>query len=301
MAFVPYMVGGFAIDKLMGGNGVKGALAGTGLGMFAGPAAAGAAVTSGGASTLGSGAALMSGASTAPLGGAALGSGMGLSSIANPLAGATPLSSSGMGLSSIANPLGGASPISSPTFESINAMSQVNPATTGGASEGISMYTPEGLPGTVKGNTGLIGQQTSNQAWDAGLTERKGLLDTSFENASAGDVFDYAGNKIKTGFNSATDYIDKEYEDMTSMEKLEVGMGAAQLGTTDETNNQIQAQAPRVLGKTPGKDVTAPILSIDIPDSSIDIPDSDYSATTIPQNLSRAQLKELKLQELYGY
>ena len=30
MAFVPYMVGGYAVDKLMGGDGTKGALLGAG-------------------------------------------------------------------------------------------------------------------------------------------------------------------------------------------------------------------------------------------------------------------------------
>ena len=34
MAFVPYMVGGFAVDKLMGGDGIKGALLGAGGGAF---------------------------------------------------------------------------------------------------------------------------------------------------------------------------------------------------------------------------------------------------------------------------
>jgi len=47
MAFVPYMVGGFAVDKMMGGNGLKGAALGAG-GSFLGPEilASGAAETS---------------------------------------------------------------------------------------------------------------------------------------------------------------------------------------------------------------------------------------------------------------
>lgn len=286
MAFVPYMVGGFAIDKLMGGNGVKGALAGTGLGMFAGPAAGAAAVTSGGASTLGSGAALMSGGSTAATGG--LGANFAASTIANPLAAATPISSATSGAASSIMP----SHLTNSMGTASGNFGTVNPATTGGASEGISMYTPNGLSGTVGGNTGLIGQQTSNQAWDSALTSRKGLFDTAFENASASDVFDYAGNKIKTGFNSATDYIDKEWEEMSTMEKMQSGMVASNLGTTDETKNQIQAQAPGVLGKTPGTKVRAPIVAIDVPGTE---------ATTSGANLTQEEIEMRRLREMYGY
>lgn len=295
MAFVPYMAAGFAVDKLMGGDGLKGAalggLGGAGLtGAFSGLGGATAATT-GGASSLGSGAALMGGGSTAATGGA-LGSGMGISSIANPLAGATPLSSSGMGLSSIANPLAGASPISTPTLESFNAMSQVNPATTGGLSEGISAFTPDGISGTVGGNTGLLGQLTSNQTLNSSLTADKGLLDTAFENATLNDFT----NPVTNLLSKAQDGIDSNWSDMSNFEKAQAGMGVASLGTTDDTKNQIQAQRPVVIpGKPPGKGVTAANVGI-----NVQRPFTEYSATTIPQNLSREQLEELRLNEQFG-
>ena len=34
MAFVPYMVGGYAVDRMMGGDGMKGALLGAGGSML---------------------------------------------------------------------------------------------------------------------------------------------------------------------------------------------------------------------------------------------------------------------------
>jgi len=295
MAFVPYMAAGFAVDKLMGGDGLKGAalggLGGAGLtGAFSGLGGT-AAATTGGASSLGSGAALMGGGSTAATGGA-LGSGMGLSSIANPLAGATPLSSSSMGLSSIANPLAGASPISTPTLESLNAMSQVNPATTGGLSEGISAFTPDGISGTVGGNTGVFDQLTSNQTRNSALTGNKGLLDTAFENTTLNDFT----NPVTNLLGRAQEGIDSNWADMSNFEKAQAGMGVASLGTTDDTKNKIQAQRPVVIpGKPAGKGVTAANVG-----ANVEQPFTEYSATTIPQNLSREQLEELRLNEQFG-
>ena len=299
MAFVPYMAAGFAVDKLMGGDGLKGAalggLGGAGLtGAFSGLGGATAA-TAGGASSLGSGAALMGGGSTAATGGA-LSSGLGLSSIANPLAGATPLSGSGMGLSSIANPMAGASPISAPTFESLNAMSQVNPATTGGLSEGISAFTPDGIAGTMDGSTGLFGQATSNQTLNSALTADKGLLNTALENTPLSSLGNLSNNGMSL-LGRSQDAIDSNWADMSNFEKAQAGMGVASLGTQDDTKNQIQAQAPRVIpGKPPGTGITSANVA-----ANIEQPFTEYSATTIPQNLSREQLEELKLQELYGY
>ena len=74
-------------------------------------------------------------------------------------------------------------------------------------------------------------------------------------------------------------------------------MGLANLGTTDDTKNKIQAQRPVVIpGKPAGTGVTSANVGI-----NVERPFTEYSATTIPQNLSREQLEELKLQELYGY
>jgi len=292
MAFVPYMAAGFAVDKLMGGDGLKGAalggLGGAGLtGAFSGLGGT-AAATTGGASSLGSGAALMGGGSTAATGGA-LGSGMGISSIANPLAGASPLSSSGMGLSSIANPLAGASPISTPTLESLNAMSQVNPATTGGLSEGISAFTPDGISGTVGGNTGLFGQLTSNQALNSSLTADKGLLNTALENTPIGKIASPVGDLL----GQAQSGIDEGWEEMSNLEKAQAGMGVASLGTQDDTKNRIQAQAPVVIpGKPTGTGVTAANVGI-----NVQRPFTEYAATTygIPKE------EEIRARNLLGY
>ena len=171
-------------------------------------------------------------------------------------------------------------------------MSQVNPATTGGLSEGISAFTPDGISGTVGGDTGLFGQLTSNQTRNSALTGNKGLLNTAFENTTLNDFT----NPITNLLGRAQEGIDSNWADMSNFEKAQAGMGVASLGTQDDTMNKIQAQRPVVIpGKPTGTGVTAANVG-----ANVERPFAEYSATTIPQNLSREQLEELRLNEQFG-
>lgn len=265
MAMIPYMAAGFAVDKLMGGNGMTGLALGTGVGSAGGFGALGEAIggataaTSGGASTLGSGAALMGGGSTAATGGAtalqAANTFPTLLSSTGALSNGS-AATTGLGtLSTVANPMAGMSPAAN--FN----LGVVNPATTGGLSEGISAFTPDGISGTVGGNTGLFGQATSNQALNSALTADKGLLNTALENTGldfVGNSINFVGNKAQEGL---TD-IDKTFEDMSNMEKVQSAMVASNVGL-DDTQNKIQANAPRILpGKPIGTGVTSANLAI---------------------------------------
>lgn len=260
MAFVPYMAAGFAVDKLMGGDGLKGAalggLGGAGLtGAFGGGAA-----TAGGASSVAS--------NTFPTL---------LSS-----AGGSGAASTGLGtLSTIANPMAGMSPAAN--------IGVLNPATTGGLSEGISAFTPDGISGAVGENTGLFGQLTSNQALNSSLTADKGLLNTALENTPIGKI----ASPVSDLLGQAQSGIDEGWEEMSNLEKAQAGVGLAGLGTQDDTMNKIQAQAPVVIpGKPTGTGVTAANVGI-----NVQRPFTEYAATTygIPRE------EEIKARNLLGY
>jgi hypothetical protein len=165
MAMVPYMAGGYAIDRMMGGDGKIGLALGTGAGAFGTGAIGGSALGGATASTAGS--TSMMSTLAAPTATTGLG------------AGAT------MGASSIANPMAGMSPVAS-----ANSFGTVNPLTTGGVSESISPFTPMGTSG-IGGNVGFLGQPISNQAVNSSLTEAKGLLDWGIENSYVQDGFDF--------------------------------------------------------------------------------------------------------------
>ena len=260
MAFVPYMAAGFAVDKLMGGDGLKGAalggLGGAGLtGAFGGGAA-----TAGGASSVAS--------NTFPTL---------LSS-----AGGSGAASTGLGtLSTIANPMAGMSPAAN--------IGVLNPATTGGLSEGISAFTPDGISGAVGENTGLFGQLTSNQALNSSLTADKGLLNTALENTPIGKI----ASPVSDLLGQAQSGIDEGWKEMSNLEKAQAGVGLAGLGTQDDTMNKIQAQAPVVIpGKPTGTGVTAANVGI-----NVQRPFTEYAATTygIPRE------EEIKARNLLGY
>lgn len=262
MAFVPYMAAGFAVDKLMGGDGLKGAALGAAGGAGLTGAFGGGAATAGGASSVASNTfpTLLSSAGGAGSGAATTGLGT-LSTIANPMAGMSPAANIGV----------------------------LNPATTGGLSEGISAFTPNGISGTLEGNTGLFGQLTSNQTLNSALTADKGLLNTALENTPIGKIASPVGDLL----GQAQSGIDEGWEEMSNLEKAQAGMGVASLGTQDDTKNRIQAQAPVVIpGKPTGTGVTAANVGI-----NVQRPFTEYAATTygIPKE------EEIRARNLLGY
>lgn len=162
MAMIPYMAGGYAIDRMMGGDGKVGLALGTGVGGFGTGTFAGA--LGGEAATAGATAAATEGAVAST----------------SPLLFSTPASAGGSGLGG----LGGAG-----MFEGAS-LGTVNPMTTGGFSESISPFTPLGGAG-VGGNTGFLGQPISNQVMNSALTGEKGLLNYGLENTFVQDGFDF--------------------------------------------------------------------------------------------------------------
>ena len=264
MAFVPYMAAGFAVDKLMGGDGLKGAalggLGGAGLtGAFGGGAA-----TAGGASSVAGPTSMMQTLATPTF---TTGAGTGIG---------------GAGMTTIGanTPMG---------LSNATQFGSVNPLTTGSFSEGISAFTPKGIPGTVGGNTGLFGQLTSNQTLNSALTADKGLLNTALENTPIGKIASPVGDLL----GQAQSGIDKGWEDMSNLEKAQAGMGVASLGTQDDTKNRIQAQAPVVIpGKPTGTGVTAANVGI-----NVQRPFTEYAATTY----SVPREEEIRQRNLLGY
>jgi len=210
MAMVPYMAAGYAADRMMGGNGMTGLALGTGVGAFGSGALGGSALGSTGAAA---------GASTA-------GSTSMMSTLASPTVATGASTGATMGASSIANPMAGMSPVGN--------IGTVNPLTTGGVSESISPFTPNGTSG-IGGNTGFLGQPISNQTVNSALTQNKGLLEMGLENTPVQDGF----NMINDG-----------YENMSLMDSV----GVAQLGgqAIDANNPPPPRAAPPqvVKGKT---------------------------------------------------
>jgi len=156
MAFVPYMAAGFAVDKLMGGDGIKGALMGAGGSFLPGMLAsgAGAAATTGAATAAASNTMPLLMTNSAALGGSGLGATMG--------AGA------------------------------LEGFGAVNPLTTGGFAESISPFTQLGIEGGIQGvNTGLFGQEISKQGLDSALNPR--FLGGALDNSLLGDGLKYVG------------------------------------------------------------------------------------------------------------
>ena len=118
MAMVPYMAGGYAIDRMMGGDGKMGLALGTGAGAFGTGAIGGSALGGATASTAGSTSMMMHPTLTAGVG-TGVGTGIG-----------------GAGMTSIGanTPMG---------LSNATQFGSVNPLTTGGFSESISPFTPQ--------------------------------------------------------------------------------------------------------------------------------------------------------------
>jgi len=153
MAFVPYMVGGYAVDKMMGGDGTKGALLGVGGSYFL-------------PEMLSSGAAL-EGSTAAALEGATAAEG---------------LATTGMG--GMQN-LGLTQAVPSGT------MITGQPAFGQMIAEGISPYTSLGTP--VGQSTGILGQQISNQAVNSSLTNVPSFVEQQLGNTFLDDGLNLLG------------------------------------------------------------------------------------------------------------
>ena len=170
MAFVPYMVGGYAVDKMMGGDGTKGALLGAGGSFLPGMLASGAgAEATAAVATDAAASSFPSILGSMPTGGnAMLGSAGG----------------SGLMSGNMAN------------------FSSVNPLTTGGISESISPFTQLGVDGGIQGvNTGLFGQEISKQGLDSALNPK--LFNGALENTPL-DLLGKGKDYIDTGYEDMT-------------------------------------------------------------------------------------------------
>ena len=207
MAFVPYMVGGYAVDRMMGGDGTKGALLGAGGSFVPGMLASGA---TGAATTA---VAAETAATTTPLlfsNAAAAGGGVGA---------------------------GGAASASLPGIGS------VNPLTTGGFSESISPFTQLGSEFGIAGNTGAFGQAISNQTLDSALNPK--LFNGALENTFIDDGLNYLSqgkDYIDTGYENMS-FMDKVQSGM--MVDAAVNQPTPQLNVAPPpVDNRSQVQSP---------------------------------------------------------
>ena len=214
MAMVPYMAGGYAIDRMMGGDGKLGLALGTGAGAFGTGAIGGSALAGTGATAGAAGSTSMMTTLAAPTATTGLG------------AGAT------MGASSIANPMAGMSPVAS-----ANSLGTVNPLTTGGFSESISPFTPQGSEFGIAGSTNLFGSPISNQTVNSALTQNKGLLNRAIEDSYVQDGFDF---------------INDGWEGMSLMDKANTGMlGSQAIDAANPTPQYPQVAPPQIAQRKP--------------------------------------------------
>ena len=155
-----------------------------------------------------------------------------------PLLFSTPASAGGSGLGAVSTGLGGT-----------GTLGTVNPLTTGGFSESISPFTPLGGAG-VGGNVGFFGQPISNQVMDSALTGEKGLLNYGLENTFVQDGFDF---------------VNKGYENMSLMDKVQTGMlGSQAIDTLNAPPPQLQVTPPQM---KPAKEPTVgSTLAIQMPE-----------------------------------
>ena len=211
MAMIPYMAGGYAIDRLMGGNGMTGLAVGTGVGGFGTGTFAGA---------LGSGAA---GTTTAGMTTAAATE---AAASTTPLLFSAPASAGGSGLGAVSTGLGGTGTLGS-----------VNPLTTGGFSESISPFTPQGSEFGIAGSTNLFGSPISNQTVNSALTQNKGLLNRAIEDSYVQDGFDF---------------INDGWEGMSLMDKANTGMlGSQAIDAANPAPQYPQVAPPQIAQRKP--------------------------------------------------
>jgi hypothetical protein len=200
MAMIPYMAGGYAIDRMMGGDGKVGLALGTGAGAFG----------------------------TGAIGGSALGSATASTSAStSPLLFSTPATAGGSGLGA----LGGAGMYEAGT------LGTVNPLTTGGFSESISPFTPQGSEFGIAGSTNLFGSPISNQTVNSALTQNKGLLNRAIEDSYVQDGFDF---------------INDGWEGMSLMDKANTGMlGSQAIDAANPAPQYPQVAPPQLAERKP--------------------------------------------------
>ena len=206
MAMVPYMAAGYAVDRAMGGNGLTGLGVGTGVGGFGTGAFSGA---------LGTGAA-----------------GTGVAESTSMMMHPTLTAGANTGITGAGmNTIGANTPIG---LTSANNFGTVNPLTTGGFSESISPFTPQGSEFGLAGSTNLFGSPISNQTVNSALTQDKGLLNRAIEDSYVQDGFDF---------------INEGYENMSLMDKINVGVtGNAVIDNmTADRTIPIQATPPQTV------------------------------------------------------
>jgi hypothetical protein len=200
MAMIPYMAGGYAIDRMMGGDGKVGLALGTGAGAFG----------------------------TGAIGGSALGGATASTSAStSPLLFSTPATAGGSGLGA----LGGAGMYEAGT------LGTVNPLTTGGFSESISPFTPQGSEFGIAGSTNLFGSPISNQTVNSALTQNKGLLNRAIEDSYVQDGFDF---------------INDGWEGMSLMDKANTGMlGSQAIDAANPAPQYPQVAPPQIAQRKP--------------------------------------------------
>jgi len=212
MAMIPYMAGGYAIDRMMGGDGKMGLALGTGAGAFGTGAIGGSALTGATASTAGSTSMMMHPTLTAGVG-TGVGTGIG-----------------GAGMTTIGanTPMG---------LTSANSFGTVNPLTTGGFSESISPFTPQGSEFGIAGSTNLFGSPISNQTVNSALTQNKGLLNRAIEDSYVQDGFDF---------------INDGWEGMSLMDKANTGMlGSQAIDAANAAPQYPQVAPPQIAQRKP--------------------------------------------------
>ena len=212
---IPYMAGGYAIDRMMGGDGKMGLALGTGAGAFGTGAIGGSALGSTGVGA---------GASTA-----------GSTSMMQTLATPTLTTGAGAGIGGAGmTSIGANTPMG---LTSANSFGTVNPLTTGGISESISPFTPQGSEFGIAGSTNLFGAPISNQTVNSALTQNKGLLNRAIEDSYVQDGFDF---------------INDGWEGMSLMDKANTGMlGSQAIDATNPTPQYPQLAPPQMAERKP--------------------------------------------------
>lgn len=211
MAFVPYMVGGYAVDRMMGGDGMKGALLGTGASFLPSMLASGAGAEA-----------------TAAVATDAAASSFPLIFGSMPTGGNAMLGSAGMSTIGANTPTGLMS-------TNMTNFGSVNPLTTGMISESISPFTQLGVESGIQGvNTGLFGQEISKQGLDSALNPK--LFNGALENTFIDDGLNY--------LSQGKSAIDEGYSDMSTSDKMTSGMGAMSVADKLATQPQKMISPP---------------------------------------------------------
>lgn len=206
MAMIPYMAAGYAVDRAMGGNGLTGLGIGTGVGGFGTGAFSGALGTGAAGTTGAAGSTSMMMHPTLTSGvGTGVGTGIG-----------------GAGMTSIGanTPMG---------LSNATQFGSVNPLTTGGFSESISPFTPQGSEFGLAGSENLFGSPISNQTVNSALTQDKGLLNRAIEDSYIQDGFDF---------------INEGYEGMSLMDKINTGVTGNAVIDNMTADRTIPIQGP---------------------------------------------------------